>query len=136
LINSLIISKHYSVTISGSLLQYFYSNKNIFYQAKAATFAASYFKILSMNKGDLIEVIAEETGITKVQANAVLDSFTNAVAKALKKGDKVTLVGFGTFIVSKHKARMGRNPKTKEPIKIKARNVARFKAGKELTAKL
>jgi DNA-binding protein HU-beta len=54
----------------------------------------------------------------------------------LKKGDKVTLVGFGTFLVSKHKARMGRNPKTKQPIKIKARNVARFKAGKELSAKL
>jgi DNA-binding protein HU-beta len=110
--------------------------KKNFSKTKAATFAASYFKIIQMNKGDLIEVIAEETGITKVQANEVLDSFTEAVAKALKKGDKVTLVGFGTFLVSKHKARMGRNPKTKQPIKIKARNVARFKAGKELSAKL
>jgi len=89
-----------------------------------------------MNKADLIEKIAADTGITKTQANAALDSFTEAVTKSLKKGDKVTLVGFGTFLVSKHKARMGRNPKTKQPIKIKARNVARFKAGKELAAKL
>jgi DNA-binding protein HU-beta len=89
-----------------------------------------------MNKAELITKISDDTGITKTEANAALDSFIEAVTKSLKKGDKVTLVGFGTFLVSKHKARMGRNPKTKQPIKIKARNVARFKAGKELAGKL
>ena len=89
-----------------------------------------------MNKADLIDVIAEEAGITKTQANAALDSFTNAVTKTLKNGGKVTLVGFGTFSVSKRAARNGRNPQTGEVIKIKARKVARFKAGKELSSKM
>ncbi len=89
-----------------------------------------------MNKADLIEKIAEDTGITRAQANAAIDSFIDSVTRTLKKGDKVTLVGFGTFLVSRHKARMGRNPKTSQPVKIKARNVARFRAGKELAAKL
>ncbi len=85
-----------------------------------------------MNKADLIAKVADDTGITKTQANDVLDSFINAVTKTLKGGGKVTLVGFGTFSVSRHKARNGRNPKTNEVIKIDAKKVARFKAGKEL----
>ncbi|HUM98037.1 MAG TPA: HU family DNA-binding protein [Chitinophagaceae bacterium] len=89
-----------------------------------------------MNKADLIAKISEDTGITKLQANAALDSFTEAVIKTLKGGGKVTLVGFGTFMVSKRKARKGRNPKTGAEIKIKAKTVARFKAGKELSEKL
>ena len=89
-----------------------------------------------MNKAELIAKISEDTGITKTQANAALDSFTEAVTKTLKGGGKVTLVGFGTFAVSKRSARNGRNPQTGEVIKIKARKVARFKAGKELAAKL
>jgi DNA-binding protein HU-beta len=89
-----------------------------------------------MNKAELITRIAEDAGITKTQANEALNSFTEAVAKTLKGGGKVTLVGFGTFSVSKRKARNGRNPQTKEVIKIKAKKVARFKAGKELAAKL
>jgi DNA-binding protein HU-beta len=89
-----------------------------------------------MNKAELIASIAEEAGITKTQANTALDSFVDAVTKTLKKGDKVTLVGFGTFSVSKRAARNGRNPQTGEVIKIKARKVARFKAGKELSGKL
>lgn len=89
-----------------------------------------------MNKADLIAKIADDTGITKVQANAALDSFTEAVTKALKGGGKVTLVGFGTFLLSKRKARKGRNPQTGAEIKIKARTVARFKPGKELAEKL
>lgn len=89
-----------------------------------------------MNKADLIAKIAEDTGITKLQANAALDSFTEAVIKTLKGGGKVTLVGFGTFLVSKRKARKGRNPQTGAEIKIKAKTVARFKAGKELAEKL
>lgn len=89
-----------------------------------------------MNKADLIAKIADDTGITKVQANAALDSFTEAVTKTLKGGGKVTLVGFGTFLISKRKARKGRNPQTGAEIKIKAKSVARFKAGKELAEKL
>jgi DNA-binding protein HU-beta len=89
-----------------------------------------------MNKAELITKIADDSGITKTQANSVLDSFVEAVTKTLKGGGKVTLVGFGTFSVSKRAARNGRNPQTGEVIKIKARRVARFKAGKELSAKM
>ena len=89
-----------------------------------------------MNKAELVAHIAEEAGITKTQANTALDSFVDAVTKTLKKGDKVTLVGFGTFTVSKRQARNGRNPQTGAVIKIKAKKVAKFKAGKELSAKL
>ena len=89
-----------------------------------------------MNKADLIEKIAGDAGVTKTQAGAALDSFVEAVTKSLKGGGKVTLVGFGTFTVSKRKARKGRNPQTGAEITIKARKVARFKAGKELAAKL
>ena len=89
-----------------------------------------------MNKAELIAKIAEDAGITKTQANTALDSFVEAVTNTLKGSGKVTLVGFGTFSVSKRAARNGRNPQTGEVIKIKARKVARFKAGKELSAKL
>ncbi len=89
-----------------------------------------------MNKAELIAKLAEDAGITKTQANAALDSFIEAVTKTLKAGDKVTLVGFGTFSVSKRQARNGRNPQTGDVIKIKAKKVARFKAGKDLQAKL
>ena len=89
-----------------------------------------------MNKGELVSKIADGSGLSKTQANAAVDSFVDAVTKALKSGDKVTLVGFGTFSVSKRSARIGRNPKTGVAIKIKAKKVARFKAGKELSAKL
>jgi DNA-binding protein HU-beta len=89
-----------------------------------------------MNKAELINKVADDTGVTKTQANAALDSFIEAVTKTLKTGGKVTLVGFGTFSVSKRAARNGRNPQTGEVIKIKARKVARFKAGKELSGKL
>jgi DNA-binding protein HU-beta len=93
-------------------------------------------KFPTMNKAELIAKISDDTGITKTQANATLDSFIEAVTKTLKAGGKVTLVGFGTFIISKRKARKGRNPQTGAEINIKARKVARFKAGKELAAKL
>ena len=89
-----------------------------------------------MNKAELIAKIADDAGITKTQANAALDSFTNAVTKTLKAGGKVTLVGFGTFSVSKRAARNGRNPQTGEVIKIKAKKVAKFKAGKQLASKV
>lgn len=89
-----------------------------------------------MNKAELIDKLAKDAGISKSQANATLDSFIEAVTKTLKSGNKVTLVGFGTFSVSKRAARTGRNPQTGETIKIKAKKVARFKAGKELAAKM
>ena len=89
-----------------------------------------------MNKAELVSKIAEEAGITKAQAGAALESFVDGVTKTLKKGNKLTLVGFGTFSVSKRAARTGRNPQTGEAIKIKAKKVARFKAGKDLNAKI
>ncbi|MGX5818290.1 HU family DNA-binding protein [Chitinophaga lutea] len=89
-----------------------------------------------MNKAELIDKLAKDSGITKTQANDALDSFTKAVADTLKKGGKVTLVGFGTFSVSKRAARNGRNPQTGQIIKIKAKKVAKFKAGKALSDKL
>jgi DNA-binding protein HU-beta len=94
------------------------------------------FKKHIMNKAELIAKIADDAGITKTQANATLGAFVDAVTKTLKKGDKVTLVGFGTFSVSKRAARNGRNPQTGAVIKIKAKKVAKFKAGKELSAKI
>ena len=89
-----------------------------------------------MNKAELISKIADDAGVTKTQANAALDSFVEAVTKTLKSGNKVTLVGFGTFSVSKRAARNGRNPQTGAVIKINAKKVAKFKAGKELSAKI
>lgn len=95
-----------------------------------------HLKIFIMNKAELIAKIADDAGITKTQANATVDSFMEAVTKTLKSGNKVTLVGFGTFSVSKRAARNGRNPQTGAVIKIKAKKVAKFKAGKELSAKI
>jgi DNA-binding protein HU-beta len=89
-----------------------------------------------MNKGELVSAIADAAEITKGQAAAALDCVTESITKTLKKGGKVTLVGFGTFSTSKRKARTGINPLTKEKIKIKAKTVAKFKAGKELSSKL
>ena len=86
-----------------------------------------------MTKADLINVMAKDAKITKAAAGAVLDSFIEGVTKGLKKKDgKVTLVGFGTFLKTRRKARKGRNPQTGEGIKIKAANVVKFKAGKKL----
>ena len=86
-----------------------------------------------MTKEELIEKMAKEADISKVAAGKALDSFVDGVTKTLKKKDgKVTLVGFGTFQKSRRKARKGRNPQTGEMLKIKARNVVKFKPGKKL----
>ena len=86
-----------------------------------------------MTKTELIEKMATDAGISKTAANAALNSFIDNVTKALKKKDgKVTLVGFGTFQKVHRKARKGRNPQTGEPLKIKAKNVVKFKPGKQL----
>jgi DNA-binding protein HU-beta len=86
-----------------------------------------------MNKAELIEQVAGAAELTKSQANAAVDAFTSAIAGALQKGDRVTLVGFGTFSVSERAARNGRNPQTGATIKIKATKVPKFKAGKEFS---
>jgi nucleoid DNA-binding protein len=84
-----------------------------------------------MNKGDLVNEVAKVVS-TKKDAQAAVDSIFSAITKALKKKDSVALVGFGTFKVGKRKARTGRNPQTGEAIRIKAKNVPKFTAGKAL----
>jgi len=85
-----------------------------------------------MNKGDLVEKIAAAHGITKTAASGAIDTIIDSVTGALKKGNRVALVGFGTFAVSQRKARNGRNPQTGSAIKIPARRVVKFNAGVEL----
>ncbi len=85
-----------------------------------------------MNKGDLIAAVAKDTELTKADAQAAVDSVLHNIEKVLKKGNKVTLVGFGTFLVSKRSARTGRNPQTGKAIKIPAKKVPRFTPGKAL----
>ena len=84
-----------------------------------------------MNKGDLINEVAKVVS-TKKEAQEAVDCILSSITKALKKGDTVTLVGFGTFKVTKRKARMGRNPQTGEEIKIKASKAPKFTPGKSL----
>ncbi|RMG46155.1 MAG: HU family DNA-binding protein [Acidobacteria bacterium] len=85
-----------------------------------------------MNKSELVAYVAKNAGLTKAAAEKAVDAFTDAVTRSLKKGDKVALVGFGTFSVAKRKARKGRNPATGEPMRIPATKVPRFTAGKKL----
>jgi len=85
-----------------------------------------------MNKAQLIDAIAKDAKITKADAGKVLNATTTSITKALKKGDRVALVGFGSFSIAKRAARNGRNPQTGKAIKIAAKKVAKFKAGAEL----
>ena len=85
-----------------------------------------------MTKAELVKEIAEESGLTQAQAAEALNAFTGAVTKALKAGDKVALVGFGTFSVAARAAREGRNPATGAPLKIAASKSGKFTAGKDL----
>lgn len=87
-----------------------------------------------MNKAELIDAMASGAGLSKADAKKALDSFVDATSKALNAGDRISLVGFGSFSVSKREARTGRNPQTGKEIKIAAKNVVRFKAGAELSA--
>ena len=84
----------------------------------------------TVNKAELIEAVAASADLPKASASRALDATTAAISKALKKGDQVTLVGFGTFYVRKRAARKGRNPQTGEAIKIKASKSPTFRAGK------
>ena len=86
-----------------------------------------------MNKADLVNSISEKTGLTKSKTNEVVDAFVSSITESLKNGEKVTLVGFGTFATTKKEARKGRNPKTGESIDIPSKTVAKFKAGSELS---
>ena len=88
-----------------------------------------------MNKTELVQAIAEKTNLTKVQTKAALDATLMSIAGALKKDDKVALIGFGTFMVVKKEARQGINPATKEKITIPARKVVKFKPGTDLDLK-
>ena len=85
-----------------------------------------------MTKQDLVEVLAEKVGISKAQASETLNVLLDEIGKNLSKGKEVVLTGFGKFLTSKRKARMGRNPQTGAAIKIAATTVPRFKAGKAL----
>jgi len=85
-----------------------------------------------MTKAELVAAIGKEAKISKAAAEKALNAFSGSVMKALKKGDKLTLTGFGTFSVAKRKARMGRNPQTGKEIKIGATRVAKFKPGNVL----
>ena len=86
-----------------------------------------------MNKAELIEAMATEAGLTKADAKRALDAFIDTTTGALKKGERVALVGFGSFSVTNRAARKGRNPQTNAVIDIPAKNVVRFKAGSELS---
>ena len=89
-----------------------------------------------MNKAELIDAIASEAGLSKADANKALDGFVSATSSALKNGDRISLVGFGSFSISERPARTGRNPQTGKEIKIAKKNVVRFKAGAELSGKV
>ena len=89
-----------------------------------------------MNKAELIDAIAANSGLTKADSRRALDAFVEATEGALKKGDRVALVGFGSFGVNKREARKGRNPQTGKEINIPAKNVVKFKAGSDLTRKV
>ena len=87
-----------------------------------------------MNKTQLVDAIAKKASITKVDAKKALDAFINVTGEALKAGDKIALIGFGSFAVAKKPGRTGRNPRTGAAIKIAAKNVVKFTAGAELNA--
>ena len=89
-----------------------------------------------MNKQDLIEVIADTIDVSKAAAGRALDAVLCTITNSLGKGKPVTLIGFGTFMVSKRKQRTGRNPRTGEPLTVPAAKVPRFKAGKKLKEKV
>ena len=85
-----------------------------------------------MNKSELVDAMAKKSGLSKKDTEAALSAFTETIAKTLKKGDKVQLIGFGTFEVTKRAAREGKNPQTGAKIKIPASKAPKFKAGKAL----
>ena len=93
-------------------------------------------KECAMNKGELVDAVADKASVTKKQADAVLSAALEAIMEAVSDGDKVTLVGFGTFSVRKRGARTGRNPRTGETVAVDAKKVPYFKPGKEMRERL
>jgi DNA-binding protein HU-beta len=89
-----------------------------------------------MNKAELVEGIAKASKLSKADSKKALDAFLEVTTKSLKKGDRVALVGFGSFSISKRAARKGRNPQTGKEIKIAAKKVVKFKAGADLASKV
>ena len=89
-----------------------------------------------MNKQELVDAIAVDSGLSKADAKRAVDGFVSVVGAALKNDDRVALVGFGSFSISKRAARTGRNPQTGAAIQIKAKNVVKFKAGADLAGKV
>jgi DNA-binding protein HU-beta len=89
-------------------------------------------EVNGMTKADLVSSVAKDAKVTKTAAEKAVNALTGAVTKALKKGDKITLTGFGTFSVAKRRARKGRNPRTGKEIRIAATSVAKFKPGNKL----
>lgn len=85
-----------------------------------------------MNKAELIEAMSSEAGLSKADSKKALDAFINATTDALKKGDRLSLIGFGSFSISERAARTGRNPQTGKEIQIAAKKVVKFKAGSDL----
>lgn len=109
------------------------SNRGLFEAGRGGSFSKPLNLIKEpMNKSDLVDHIAEQAEISRAAAERALNAVTGAVQSTLRKGDSVTLVGFGTFSVAKRAARTGRNPRNGEPVKIKARKVPKFSAGKAL----
>lgn len=86
-----------------------------------------------MNKAELVDIVAADAGTTKKDAEQIINKMMDTIIKTVAGGDKVTLVGFGTFEARNRKARLGRNPKTNEPLNIPAKRVAGFKVGKEFS---
>ncbi len=89
-----------------------------------------------MNKAEMIEAMASDAGISKAEAKRALDSFVDHTTNCLKKGDRLSLIGFGSFSVTRRAARKGRNPQTGKEITIKAKNVVKFKPGSDLSKKV
>ncbi len=87
-----------------------------------------------MNKAELIDAMASDAGLSKADAKKALDAFVSATTGALKKGDRISLVGFGSFSITRRAARAGRNPKTGAVIQIAAKNTVKFKAGADLSS--
>ncbi|MEA2106635.1 MAG: HU family DNA-binding protein [Bacteroidota bacterium] len=104
----------------------------MYVEAKKNNYFTNPKNFFIMNKAELIDAIASGADLTKADAKKALDAFIKSTTGALKKGDRVALVGFGSFSVAKRNARTGRNPQTGQPITIKAKNVVKFKAGSDL----
>lgn len=102
---------------------------------KSTLFVKLYI-LVTMNKSELVNAMSEKSGLSKTDAKKALDGFLASVADALKAGDKISLIGFGTFSVVSKAARSGINPATKQPIQIPAKKVIKFKAGAEISAQV